>query len=67
MLELDGELSVGLEVREEGGSGGRQLVDGLARERARRCCVEVGEVVLELSEGGNQPAEQQRVTGQGEG
>lgn len=31
VLEFDGELSVGLEVREEGESSGRELVERLAR------------------------------------
>jgi hypothetical protein len=39
VLEFDGELSVGLEVREEDERGGRELVDGLAALGVRCCHV----------------------------
>jgi hypothetical protein len=39
VLEFDGELSVGLKVREEDERGGRELVDGLAALGVRCCHV----------------------------
>jgi hypothetical protein len=39
VLEFDGELSVGLEVREEDERGGREFVDGLAALGVRCCPV----------------------------
>ena len=39
VLKFDGELSVGLEVREEDERGGRELVDGLAALGVKCCHV----------------------------